>query len=97
MSETKFTPGPWSRNIKPAKKYNTIFAGRNTHICQLSVLRLSDEEVEHNCNLIASAPEMYEALKATLQLNLHTYQNGSIGAMVFDRIRSAIAKADGKP
>ena len=42
----KHTPGPWSRNIKPAKKYNTIFAGRNIHICHLETTGLTDEEIE---------------------------------------------------
>ena len=38
---TKHTPGPWNRNIKPAKKYATIYAGRNTHVCHLSVSGLT--------------------------------------------------------
>lgn len=28
----KHTPGPWSRNIPPARKYAAIFAGRNHHV-----------------------------------------------------------------
>lgn len=59
---TKHTPGPWSRNIKPAKKYNTIFAGRNTHVCHLTVTGLTDEEIEANCDLIRAAPELLDAL-----------------------------------
>jgi hypothetical protein len=62
--KSKHTPGPWHRNIKPAKKYNTIFAGRNTHICRLTVTGLTDEEIEANCNLITAAPDMLNALKA---------------------------------
>lgn len=62
MSNTKFTPKPWHRNIKPATKYNTIFAGRNTHIAYLATSGLTPEEVEANCDLIIKAPEMYQAL-----------------------------------
>jgi len=59
---SKYTKGPWSRNIKPAKKYNTIFAGRNKHVCHLDVVGLSDEEIEANCDLIRAAPELAEML-----------------------------------
>jgi hypothetical protein len=57
------TSGPWHRNIPPATKYNTIFAGRNTHVARLSVDGLSAAEVEANCNLIAAAPDMLTALQ----------------------------------
>ena len=52
--------GPWNRNIRPARKYNTIFAGRNTHIAYLATQGLSDEEIEANCNLIVTAPDLLE-------------------------------------
>lgn len=58
------TPGPWNRNIKPARKYNTIYAGRNTHVAHLATSDLSDEEIESNCALITTAPELLEALRA---------------------------------
>jgi hypothetical protein len=66
------TPGPWHRNIKPARKYPTIWAGRNTHVAAIvpghpwgsgNNKGMSDEELEANINLIAAAPDMYEALK----------------------------------
>lgn len=57
-SETKHTPGPWHRNIKPATKYNTIFAGRNTHVTRLAVEGKTEEEVEANCALIVAAPDL---------------------------------------
>lgn len=53
------TPGPWHRNIKPARKYPIIFAGRNTHICQV-LNHVADAEVEANCDLIAMAPVLRE-------------------------------------
>lgn len=56
------TPGPWHRNIKPARKYNTIAAGRNTHVAHLVVNGLTDAEIEANCNLITAAPELLAAL-----------------------------------
>lgn len=59
----KHTPGPWHRNIAPATKYNTIFAGKNTHVARLAVDGLSADEVEANCNLIAAAPDLLAALQ----------------------------------
>ena len=63
----KHTSGPWHRNIKPAKKYVTIFAGRNTHICHLATEGLTDAEIEANCDLITCAPDMLIALKAFVE------------------------------
>jgi hypothetical protein len=71
---SKHTAGPWSRNIKPATKYNTIFAGRNRHVCHLAT-GLSLEETEANCDLIKSAPELLRALET-----LAAYANGRLGA-----------------
>jgi hypothetical protein len=61
------TKGSWSRNIEPATKYNTIFAGRNTHVCYLNRVGLTPEEVEANCNLIVAAPAMLAALDAIVK------------------------------
>ena len=55
---SKHTPGPWSRNIPPATKYNTVFAGRNTHVAHLEVRGMDAGEIEGNCNLIAAAPDL---------------------------------------
>ena len=61
---TQHTPGPWHRNIKPATHYNTIFAGRNTHVARLAVEGKSEEEVEANCALIVAAPELLATLRS---------------------------------
>lgn len=60
--KTSHTPGPWHRNVPPATKYNTVFAGRNTHVCHMTVIGLPAEQVEANCDLIATAPEMLDLL-----------------------------------
>jgi hypothetical protein len=63
------TPGPWYRNIKPATKYNTVWAGRNTHVAHVTVDGLSPDEVEANIALIAKAPiapKLAEALRDCL-------------------------------
>lgn len=68
MSKTQYTRGPWHRNIKPARKYNVIFAGRNTHVASLSTSGLTPEEIEANCDLIKAAPQLYESLQLLLGL-----------------------------
>ena len=96
----KHTPGPWSRNIKPAKKYNTIFAGRNTHVCRLDVIGLTDEEIEGNCDLITAAPEMLEALDSVFRMLLgpepKTLKGWAQKCDFIDRtVRDALNKAEG--
>ena len=57
------TPGPWHRNIKPASKYPVIFAGRNMHVAVVDTHLETEDEIESNCNLIAAAPELLDALR----------------------------------
>jgi len=91
------TKGPWYRNIKPAAKYPTIFAGRNTHVAQVTTVGLSPEEIEANCNLIMAAPELLDALVSLRkELRAHVKMNvrKHYSLMIADVSASkAIAKA----
>ena len=62
-NEAKFTPGPWvADDISDFDGTTTITGGiTGRKICQNDY---SIEEDDHNINLIAAAPEMYEALRA---------------------------------
>jgi hypothetical protein len=103
----RHTPGPWHRNIPPAKKYNTVFAGRNTHVCHLTVTGLTDEEVEANCDLIAAAPELLKALKSVRRMIDEALPKFNWGASALDanairllnevpaEVTRAIIKAEG--
>lgn len=62
-SSPRHTPGPWSRNIAPASRYPTVFAGRNTHVAIVTSRGLPESEIEANCDLIAAAPTMLATLK----------------------------------
>jgi len=73
MSETKFTPGPWEVNFEDyTKPYAEILNEDNIVIAQIpdgEIIRgdktiLGLENIEANINLIAAAPDMYEALEA---------------------------------
>ncbi len=56
--KTKHTPGPWHRNIKPASKYNVVWAGRNTHVLAVKTEGLTEEEIEANIDLASAAPDL---------------------------------------
>lgn len=61
-STTKYTAGPWGRNIPPASKYPIIYAGRSTHVAQVITRGLPEAEAEANAGLIAAAPELLSAI-----------------------------------
>lgn len=79
---TKYTPGPWHRNVPPASKYPTIFSGRNTHVCILDTRSKTAEELEANADLIAAAPSLLEALRDLLAY--HTQPTGFDTAVCMD-------------
>lgn len=87
----QWTQGDWGRNIKPATKYNTIYAGRNTHVCHLAG-GLSTEETEANCNLIVAAPKMFE----TLERVLRDKERGVLTIDTCELIEGVLKKARGE-
>lgn len=88
----KHTQGEWARNIKPASKYNTIYAGRNTHVAQLATSGLSEEEIEANCNLIVAAPELLEALEKLWIIS----RNNMPSELQWQEVYGLICKAKGE-
>lgn len=92
----KHTPGPWHRNIKPATKYNTIFAGRNTHVTRLAVEGKSEDEVEANCALIVAAPCLFAALREIVAaVEVGEVDGYSPSGDWFREAKAALAKATG--
>lgn len=89
----KHTPGPWHRNIAPASRYPTVFAGRNTHIARVITDGLSPEEVEANIALIAEAPAMLEALRALVDA-MPTPATRKLTA-AWDDARAILSRIDG--
>ena len=65
MSKTPYTPGPWKvsqcfKVVETAERYHPI----GTPIVQLNPCgSIAHEESEANCRLIASAPDLVEALR----------------------------------
>lgn len=58
----KYTPTPWHRNIKPASKYNVVFAGRNTHVARMVCDSLTEDQVEANTDFLITAVNNHEKL-----------------------------------
>ena len=66
-TEAKFTPGPWS-HIGDTAGYITITAPNGFGLAEVDIDDTFDQqepgEGEANANLIAAAPDLYEALEA---------------------------------
>lgn len=81
--EAKHTGKPgerWHRNIKPGRRYPTIFAGRNTHVAYAATSKsLSDAEIEANIDLICAAPELLAACEGLLNKYVSLVNSGDAG------------------
>lgn len=98
----KFTPGPWNRTPGERAKHDQsagITGGDNGHYiaCALDMNRTDkDDEVEANARLIATAPELLEALGSITNELSHLFHNGRIlaNAPERDRIQMLILNAE---
>jgi len=103
MSETKFTPGPWIQAGpsfgEPKMKFaNSVIPDRDDDeypddICEMP-FPYYDEEQEANAQLIAAAPELYDALNA--MLTHMGMDEDEFTKVTFDQARAALAKARGE-
>jgi hypothetical protein len=108
---THHTPGPWAHETALNMGYDTPVPYEKITCPQGGYLakavnngRVSDEETKANARLIASAPELLEALEAAyeelegyaelLQEQGHTEDADAVEA-VWRKARAAIAKARG--
>lgn len=93
MSETKHTPGPWhcgQESVDPewwivTIKGGLIIANVNAHFRQ-----------EANARLIAAAPDILAALREC-EAFCKGHQETPEKAARYERVRAAIAKAEGRP
>lgn len=82
MTQTKFTPGPWSINEHEGKAICDV--GLSIESDELFVAATyitgtdNSEEEYANARLIAAAPEMYELLTKILEGNIAYIENGSM-------------------
>lgn len=93
MSETKWTPGPWT----PQKLRNgqqVVLCESGFPVCRIS--RWAKESDAAEARLIAAAPDLYDALSDAIEvLALHVQEGDGIASPVMDNARAALAKALG--
>jgi len=100
VSESKHTPGPWSvyETYPPhldgsnSISYSVHQEGADHGRSWIDVTLGSSEEDRANANLIAAAPEMYEALRYTKEYK----DKGENTDTFHSLIDTALAKAEGK-
>lgn len=90
---SKHTPGPWHRNIRANGHYPVVFAGRNQHVAT-ATQQTDPAETEANIDLIATAPELLQALRELIEAATH-HQADAAAALA--QARAAVAKAEGRP
>ena len=88
---SKFTPGPWHHIDVPSVRslFNGCSCIFSEHIDDAIVASIGEDVPNHvgNANLIAAAPELYEALKALCSANT---------AANLAKAQAAILKAEGR-
>ena len=87
----KHTKGPWVAieyggywNIQKEDAYSNTYDLLNEEKCP---------DAEANAKLAAAAPELLQVLISTSQLNLHLYEAGTVGNVIYNKIQSIIKKA----
>lgn len=90
---SKFTRGPWARS---KYGFNVLTSDSELSVCELKDMGDLDLQLA-NANLIAAAPEMYEALKSAIDLMEMLLEDGTLlYAQAFSICKEALAKADGE-
>lgn len=92
MTTTKhtFTPGPWL--IGKAGTDKAIYDGKGGWVATIPDMLLNDEQ-KANAHLIASAPDLLEALEEVLK-SLE-WQENILDGLAVQKAQAAIAKAKG--
>ncbi len=102
----RFTPGPWATD--PEYNHEQVMAADEDTVADCLITTRTPKEVVANARLIAAAPEMYEALEASVAANdshySHWDKQGTAGAncpacrsraSAKQLARAALAKARG--
>lgn len=103
MSEPKFTKGPW-QTINISWEYSVITDEDAARIAQVFIRDEVDEETQDkfeeikdaNANLIAAAPDMYEALECACDQYCIGYTGNGLVKCEDCIIRKALRKARGE-
>lgn len=101
LDELGISPAPW-RVCKKWKKCQVMITDKNDDVITNVWNDFDDEDTDHDSNLIAAAPELYERLRETLDyVKAHKDSTviGTIDRVIYDRIvgkgNIALIKAGG--
>lgn len=88
---TKHTPGPWlTDEMMPGDQYRYVFAAKGPIVCRVSAFAAG----EANARLIAAAPDLLAACKkAIAELDDYCADHSNVWDF-YEKLRSAIAKAE---
>lgn len=101
---SKHTPAPWG-TCEHSWSDTSIYGKNGKYIAKMSIYdeateenqEVLESEMEANANIIASAPEMLEALKEILDESDAMFDDdGQILGSINNLAKKAIAKAEGK-
>jgi len=97
MSETKFTPGPWKVEIGNNCAF-AIFAKSKRGLSKRvgMVGGFFRDQRQQNADLIAAAPELFEALAGLLSAEERKTPEYRLPEPLLDEARAALAKARGE-
>jgi len=92
MSETKWTPGPWS--VGPVQRSVRIIVHESGTVAR--VHGSSQSTMDEDAQLIAAAPDLYEAAKDAEALLRSIEGQNALADELLARVRAALAKARGE-
>ena len=97
MSDTKFTPPPWLIQDGFSEGFE-VYAETPDNIGYYEIAEIKDleHETEANANLIAAAPDMYEALRVAEKILGYLVEEYPGYAKDFHQVKAAAAKARGE-
>lgn len=100
MRTMEFTPGPWKVGYRSesGKRNGALIYEEKTqgNIAHIWATLRSIEECDRNAELIAAAPELYEACKAASEWGAIANDLSEWEKKVWTKLESAIAKAERK-
>lgn len=92
MSETKHTPGPWTKG-----PYGDLYGSNGIPVqvygTGMGSTTLPDETSKANAALVIAAPDLLEALKNLVEVLDGLFDDGPVRGI--EEARAAIAKAEG--
>lgn len=94
---TKFTPGPWSTDLKVSSQAGRVVIEPDVAIVYVQSNRYDSSQSKQriaNARLIATAPELLEALEWVIQCTDGDLPQGTYECL--ENARAVIAKATGE-